>query len=185
MTEFELVIPAYNEGPTLAELIRRTVEAATSSGYSPDTFQLILVNNGSSDETQQILEELSAGELGQWFRFLTVSPNRGYGNGLWQGLKTARGRYVGWSHADLQCDPKDAFVAANVLQQHHATKLIIKGARSGRNKRDIFVSRVFELLARLILGLSVCEINAQPKVMPGTIIANARRLLGNQIGLIS
>ena len=47
---------------------------------------------------------------------MTVEVNQGYGYGLWQGLQASTAEYVGWSHADLQCDPNDAFRALQMIK---------------------------------------------------------------------
>ncbi|MEI7974239.1 MAG: glycosyltransferase family 2 protein [Bdellovibrio sp.] len=167
MLEFELVLPCYNESKSLEKLIRRSREAALKSGFSPESFQLVLVENGSLDSSAGVLKLLEQGDLAPWFRVVPVKPNRGYGNGLWRGLQTCKARFVGWSHADQQCDPQDAFRAYTELQKlEHGTggKFVVKGARHGRDPKDRFVSSVFEFLARIVLGQKLSEINAQPKV---------------------
>jgi glycosyltransferase involved in cell wall biosynthesis len=163
MRQFDLVVPAYNEGPTAEQLIDRAKAAAESAGYDHQAFQLIVVNNGSTDDTHQHLAALAQGPLAAWFQVVTVPQNRGYGHGLWAGLQTTQAKYVGWTHADMQCDPADAFRALQIARTRRRT--LVKGVRDGRAVADIAVSRTFEGLARLLLGLDAYEINAQPKVM--------------------
>ena len=165
MLQFELVLPAYNEEKNLPGLIERAVAAAEQHGHRADTFQLVVVENGSQDGSSRLLDELQEGSpLSPWFRVVKVPQNRGYGFGLWQGLQSTTAPYVGWSHADLQCDPNDAFRALQLASRESGRRLLVKGTRYGRGGKDRFVSRVFELLALLVLGLRVNEINAQPKV---------------------
>lgn len=175
MLEFELVLPAYNEGKTLPTLIGRAVEAAKTSGYSPERFQLVVVQNGSRDNSSEVLNDLKTGALGPWFRVVTVEQNQGYGYGLWQGLSSTSAPFVAWSHADMQCDPKDAFTALNLLRSEGGKSAIIKGVRFGRNWKDRFVSRVFEIFAFVLLGLKVYEINAQPKVFPRELLSSLKK----------
>src|SRR5262245_35537071 len=111
MLEFELVLPAYNEAKGLQNLIARAAEAARAANLTAERFKLVVVDNGSTDDTAAVLKKLESGELGPWFRTVSVMPNQGYGNGIWQGLKTTTAPVVAWSHADLQCDPKDALAA--------------------------------------------------------------------------
>ncbi|MEN9836304.1 MAG: hypothetical protein RL011_2497 [Pseudomonadota bacterium] len=176
MTVFELVVPAYNEEMNLPLVIKRCAESAVANGYNASNFQLIVVNNGSTDGSASVLREIKEGPLGQWFRVVNVHPNQGYGYGLNEGLKTTTAEFIGWSHADMQTDPTDAFRALKVLQ--NATKdggtsgVLVKGERHGRNWKDAMVSRVFARFAALILGLRVSEINAQPKVFERQLIRN-------------
>lgn len=171
MPQFELVVPAYNESKNLPLLIKRAAEAAQKENLTVSDFQFVIVNNGSHDDSFAVLKELSKGDLKSWFRVVNVDINQGYGFGVWQGLKSTTAPYVAWSHADMQCDPADAIKGYKRLLQQPGKNIFIKGVRSGRDWKDRFVSRVFETVGRLILGVKVYEINAQPKVFP-------RRLLG-------
>lgn len=166
---FELVVPAYNEAKNLPLLIQRTAAAAEEAGLSFGQFQLLVVNNGSQDDSAQVLEQLKSGSLGNWFRVVPVIKNQGYGFGLWSGLKETQAQFIGWSHADLQCDPANVFKALQVLREK-PSNTIVKGVREGRNWKDVFVSRVFESLALIILGLKIHEMNAQPKVFPRDLL---------------
>lgn len=161
---FELVVPAYNEEKNLEALIRRARQAATEDGHVEGSFRLIVVQNGSSDGSSAVLQQLARSDLGPWFRTVEIPVNQGYGYGIWEGLKTVRAPIVGWSHADQQCDPRDALRAARLVEAAGARRILVKGIRSGRHFADRFVSRTFELVARIVLGIMVFEMNAQPKV---------------------
>lgn len=162
--KFELVVPAYNEAKNLQMLISRTVEAAQKSGMSSKDFNLLVVNNGSADDSEFVLNELKKTDLADWFSIVKVPINQGYGFGILSGLKASQAPLVGWSHADLQCDPANAFTAMKIVSESIPGNVLVKGTRTGRNWKDIVVSRVFETIARVVLGLNVHEVNAQPKV---------------------
>ncbi len=171
--KFQLVLPCYNESKSLEKLIRRAQTAAQSNGFTEKTFQLVLVENGSKDESLKVMETLAAGELGKWFRIVSVPVNQGYGFGLWSGLKTCQADCVAWSHADQQCDPQDAFRALQILLESSRPTLV-KGIRSGRDWKDKFVTRVFEVLASILLFHKFSEVNAQPKVFPRALLAEIK-----------
>ena len=171
MKIFELVVPAYNEEKNLEILVNRAKSAAQANGFSHEQFGLVLVNNGSLDQTAAKLIEFEKNpELGPWIRVVNVTQNQGYGFGLLQGLQSVKAQFAAWSHADLQCDPNDAFKALSILQEHKSNKVILKGIRNGRDWKDKIVSRFFEFLCLLILGLRVYEMNAQPKVFDSSFI---------------
>ena len=174
MQEFELVVPAYNEAKNLSTLLDRAIDAAKNAGFDANKFKLVLVENGSTDESKQVLSELLSTERREWVRVVTVPVNQGYGFGLWAGLSSTTSPYVGWSHADLQCDTADAFIALTILKAANGTKHLVKGIREGRNWKDIFVSRVFETLAWLISGVHVKEMNAQPKIFPRELLTHLK-----------
>ena len=172
--EFELVVPAWNEAPSLPALVERFAEAAGRAGFTSDRFRLVLVDNGSTDGTATTIAGLCASPLGPWLNPVRIDVNRGYGNGLWVGLGRTTAEVVGWTHADLQCDPADAFRALAKLRAEGTQKALIKGRRVGRAWRDVAVSRTFELVASVVLGLRATEMNAQPKVFARTLLASFR-----------
>ncbi len=172
--EFELVVPAWNEAASLPALVERVVEAARSAGFKPGGFRLVLVDNGSTDDTVATIARLCAPPLGSWLLPVRVDVNRGYGNGLWVGLRRTTAEVVGWTHADLQCDPGDAFRAFAALRAAGTQQALIKGRRVGRAWRDVAVSRTFESVAAVVLGLRAGEVNAQPKVFARSLLAKFR-----------
>lgn len=175
MKKFELVIPAYNESKNLKKLIESVLESAKSVQLTSESFNLILVENGSTDNSSEVLNEILNENLKPWVRVVWVVKNQGYGFGLMSGLKEVNSEYVGWTHADLQCDPLNAFKALKViesLEESQRSKVLVKGVRFGRNWKDVFVSRVFETLALLVLGLKVNEMNAQPKVFSSKLLSS-------------
>ena len=175
MLEFQLVLPCYNESKSLSFLVMRAKEAAIQNGFNEKSFGLVLVENGSRDNSKVVLEQLKKSELGNWFQVVHVHPNVGYGNGVFQGLKTTSARYVGWSHADQQCDPLDAFKAySEVMNAKDSQKTVVKGHRHGRDPKDQFVSWVFQTLAKLFLGFPIKEINAQPKVFHRNLLQHLK-----------
>lgn len=171
MKKFELVIPAYNEEKNLEALLQRVIESAREFNFSPENFTLLLVENGSKDRSFDVMNELLQKNAWQeWVKVVRVVKNQGYGYGILSGLKESQSEFVGWTHADLQCDPRNAFLAVKLLEGQKQPKILVKGVRMGRDWKDKLVSRVFEFLAYIILGLRMYEMNAQPKVFPSRLL---------------
>lgn len=153
-----VVLPCYNEALGLPALVARYEE--TGRGVP---FELILVDNGSADETPQVLRELAVRH--PFVRTVRVVKNQGYGNGILTGLRAARGETVAWSHADWQTDPADVFRAWDVYRQSsHPQRILVKGRRSGRRLADRFITWGMQATATLLLRTPMYEINAQPKL---------------------
>lgn len=170
--QFELILPCYNESKSLEKILERTIKSAELAGFTPETFRLVLVENGSKDNSRVLMQEYkSSSPWAPWFSIVPIDVNQGYGYGIWTGLLSTTAPVIGWSHADQQCDPQDAFKALGILKSQSNAKVLVKGIRHGRSFKEIFVSRVFEFLAWIFLGFRFYEINAQPKVFP-------RQLLG-------
>lgn len=169
MTEFELVLPCYNEAKSLVAMVEKAITAATAAGQSIGSFRLVLVDNGSTDNSRAVMEQLLAGPSAAWIKIVRVEVNQGYGYGLARGLAATEAPVVGWTHADEQCHPADAFRALAGVRESSIPTLV-KGTRRKRNARDRFVSFVFACFARVILGIRYDEINAQPKIFPRELL---------------
>jgi glycosyltransferase involved in cell wall biosynthesis len=155
-----VVLPCYNEAESLPALLERY-----HAVWEDLPAELILVDNGSIDGTAQVLaRELLRPEYA-FARVVRVEKNDGYGRGILTGLRAARGEFLAFSHADMQCDAKDVFVAyGKLVEQADAQRVLVKGRRVGREFGPRLVTRGMSLLASIVLGRSLTDINAQPKV---------------------
>ena len=99
---FSLVIPAFNEQETVAALLQR-VEASLVQLHKP--FEVILVDDGSTDDTPRLL--LGAMKTRPWLRVLRLMKNTGQSAAFDAGFKAARGQVIATIDADLQNDPEE------------------------------------------------------------------------------
>jgi glycosyltransferase involved in cell wall biosynthesis len=151
-----IIIPCYNEAHSIPLLFKK-IEA-----IQKDYFEIILINNGSTDDTKNILKQLNVN-----FNITVVSlkENLGYGNGIIEGIKIANGKIISWTHADLQTDPKDVIDAYKFyIKQGDAKKFILKGKRINRKLIDRFFTFMMSLISSILLGAKLSDINAQPKM---------------------
>ena len=157
---FSIILPCYNEAENLPLLLARYREV-----WQDLPAELILVNNGSTDDTAQVLKrELSRPEF-SFTRTVSVAKNRGYGHGVFTGIQSARGEFIGFSHADLQCSPADLFKAyATLIQQPEPIRALVKGKRARRGLNAQLMTSTMSVLASTILVMRLTDINAQPKV---------------------
>lgn len=97
-----LVIPAYNEQETIQVLMQRVAHALQGLDQP---FEVIIVDDGSSDNTPQLLRAA----MGQypWLRVLRLAANAGQSAAFDAGFKAARGQVIATIDADLQNDPEE------------------------------------------------------------------------------
>jgi glycosyltransferase involved in cell wall biosynthesis len=158
--ELSIVLPCYNEAENLSPLLQRYADV-----WEDLPAELILVNNGSTDHSAEVLaRELAKPQLA-FARTVLVPKNRGYGHGIWTGLQTARGEFVGFSHADMQCSPADLFRAYHkVKAAADPARTIVKGRRARREFAAMLITNGMSFVASTVLGTRLTDINAQPKV---------------------
>lgn len=152
--KFSLVIPCYNEAASIPELVQRAAFVAELGDG-----EVILVNNGSTDASAQVLSEHV--RAGSGVRIVTVEVNQGYGFGILSGLAVAEAPIVGWTHADLQTDPADAVRALAVIDGIKGP-VFVKGRRYGRPTSDIVFTAGMSLFETILLRAPLRDINAQP-----------------------
>ncbi|MDC0345975.1 glycosyltransferase family 2 protein [Planktomarina sp.] len=152
--KFSLIIPCYNEAENIPFLLDRCKLTASHPGV-----EIILVNNGSTDGSEALFEKLLP--LYPGCRLLSLDHNKGYGGGIIAGLNIAKGDLLGWTHADLQTDPKDALTGLALLENTGSSSFI-KGRRYGRPFSDIFFTVGMSFFESLILSKPMWDINAQP-----------------------
>ena len=101
LVKYSLVIPCYNESDNLPILVERCQALLNIRA----DIEVLLVDNGSTDDTHEVLGCLLKG-LGQInLRTIRIHKNKGYGFGIISGLRECNGEVIGWTHADLQADP--------------------------------------------------------------------------------
>jgi len=152
-----LVIPCYDEAHTLPMLIRRIEESFAPAHET----EVVLVDNGSTDETPAIMASLAGHAI---IRTVRVDVNQGYGFGILAGLRAARGRYLGWTHGDMQADPADALKALDLIRAAGADGPYAKGRRYGRPLQDVVFTVGMSIFETLLLRTPLWDINAQPNI---------------------
>lgn len=155
-----LIIPCYNESANLGLLLGRCAELTKTDGVA-----VILVDNGSTDETPRVLNELLPGYPG--CRSIRVENNQGYGFGILSGLRAADTKLLGWTHADMQTDPVDARRGLELFVRHGAG-IFVKGRRYGRSFGDAFFTGGMSVFETMLLGRVMHDINAQPTLFSRT-----------------
>src|ERR687885_829504 len=153
-----IVVPIYNEAPTVDELYRRTVAALEPTLRA---FELIFVDDGSTDGTFARLERLH--ERDGRVRVVRFKRNFGQHPAMHAGFVRARGEIVVTMDADLQNEPEDI---PKLIEAVEAGGDVASGRR--RARRDSWgrtlPSRVINGMLRRFTGVAIsdfgCAFNA-------------------------
>jgi len=168
---FSLIIPCFNEEKNIPLLINKY-----RNFLKKKQNELILVDNGSIDQTGKVLKKLKRINI----KTCTVKKNKGYGNGLKKGIKFARGEVIIFSHADLEVDPKDIAKAIKIYQMQKPEikkKIFIKANRVNKLKNswtlsDIFFSYGLTFFTTLLFRRFLKDIHGQPVLFNKKILKN-------------
>jgi len=152
--KLSLIIPCYNEAANLPLLLERCKTLTAKPGV-----EVILVDNGSTDETPAVLLNLVPSYPG--CSTVRVEKNQGYGFGIISGLKVAKGEILGWTHADMQTDPQDALLGIELFDQY-GLDIFVKGQRYGRPLGDVVFTLGMSVFETLLMRKLLWDINAQP-----------------------
>lgn len=172
MIKLSIIIPCYNESGSIPKLFK----ACLSACEGRNDIEFVFVNNGSNDDTQNVLDQLLKQEVYHFGTSVLVSKNKGYGFGILQGLAHAKGQILSWTHADLQTDPRDVVLAYDRYHLELDLNIcIVKGQRKRRNIFDNIFTAGMSLISTLFLGQRLWDINAQPKIFHRELMGNLKK----------
>ena len=169
MLKISVVVPLYNEAPSLEELYRELTAALQGCGRS---YELILVDDGSTDDTFRILTELHARDG----RVCVVRLRRNFGQtaAFAAGFSRARGRLIVTSDGDLQNDPRDIPAMLDKIEEGHD---IVCGWRQDR--KDPWLTRrvpskIANWLISVTTGVKLHDYGCSLKVFRAEVLKSIR-----------
>ena len=161
--DLSLAIPCYNEEGSLRSTVLQLANSFREKGID---LELVLVDNGSEDQTGKIIDELI--DEGMPVVKGIVEHNKGYGYGVLCGLRLCRGKFVGFICADNQVDSGDVVKLYEIAAQTKTPKLlkVRRRFRMDGFKRKV-TSVAFNLIANILFGgLGSIDVNGNPKILP-------------------
>src|SRR3989344_1765246 len=160
-----IFFPTYNEEDSI---LRTVLEAEAVVKNITDTYEIIIVDDGSVDRTPQIAERLAAENAK--VRVVRHYRNQGYGAALWSGLQASRYEHVFFTDADLQFNVSELTKLTDFVPEYEA----VLGYRAPRH--DSFMRLLnawgWNKLNWLLFGLKVNDIDCAFKLFKRTTVAS-------------
>jgi glycosyltransferase involved in cell wall biosynthesis len=163
--DLTVVVPIRNEAPSLVELHREFTETLTAWGRA---YEIIVVDDGSTDDSFEILSRLQAGD--PRLRVIRLRRNFGQTAAFAAGFAHARGRLIVTSDGDLQNDPRD--IPAMVARLEAGADIVC-GWR--KDRKDAFISRrvpstLANLLISFVTGVHLHDYGCSLKIFRAEIV---------------
>ena len=155
--------PAYNDSATIASLV---ITALRTAATLTSDHEVIVVNDGSSDRTAEILEDLA--RVYPRLRVVTHPTNRGYGGALRTGFSTASKDVVFYTDGDAQYDPGEM----TALWRKMAPGVdLVNGYKISRSDplHRIFIGRLYHHIVKLMFGLKVRDVDCDFRMLRRSI----------------
>lgn len=150
-----VVVPVYNEEGNVAELHREIKEVCEASQYE---YEIIFINDGSSDKTEEICKTLSP------LKYIALRRNFGQTAAMDAGIKAAQYDYIVTMDGDRQNNPADIPMMIQYLEEHNLD--VVSGWRKNRKDKPLkkFTSRGANFLRYLLVHDGIHDSGCSLKV---------------------
>ena len=163
-TEVSIIIPAYNEAQTIGDIVSRI------RALYPD-FEIIVVNDGSTDDTAVIAEEAGATVYSHPY-------NIGNGAAIKSGIRAASGDILVFMDADFQHNPEDIETMLNNFPEYD----MVVGARSNKDQTSLgraIGNKIYNRLASYVAKFEVQDLTSGFRAIKADVAKQFIYLLPN------
>lgn len=167
-----MFFPAYNDAPSLPALIDKTFAVLAEH---VDDYEVIVVNDGSYDNTGEVLQALRA-KHGPRMRVVTHESNRGYGGALRSGFRSATKELVFYTDGDGQYDVGELPLLLSLMEPRVG---LVNGYKLERNDpwHRIWIGNIYNRFARFLFRIKLRDVDCDFRLI--------RRQLLDEIHLTS
>jgi glycosyltransferase involved in cell wall biosynthesis len=170
MKKLSIIIPAYNEAPTLQQLVEKIVAV-----HFPIDYEIILVDDHSQDRTYEIARLLRSQDSSGRIRILRNEENRGKGYSILRGLREAQGDIVVVQDADFEYDPSELPRLLEPLLEGRAqviygSRFLKGGVPQGMAFPNYIANGFLTWITNLLYGTHLTDMETCYKIVPKSLM---------------
>ena len=182
-----VIMPVYNEQTTLEEIVHRVRSVNLNSAFiltqselkqqvsGSVSLEIVIVDDGSTDDTRQILDRLRDEEADD-LRIVYHQHNQGKGAALRTGFQHATGDIFIIQDADLEYDPRDYVKLMSPILEGHCSVVygsrFLGGPRSAMSWSHMLGNRSLTLMTNLLFGTILSDMETCYKCFRREVIEN-------------
>jgi glycosyltransferase involved in cell wall biosynthesis len=171
-TKLSIIIPAYNEGRTIHLILDRVAEVQLITNIEKE---LILVNDCSTDNTEEVLLAYMEAHPGLNMQYYKHEVNKGKGAAIHLGIQKATGQYLIMQDADLEYDPEEINFLLKPVVRGDAD--VVYGSRflGGNSHRILFFwhsigNKFLTRLSNMLSNLNLTDMETCYKLFKTSVI---------------
>ena len=173
MPELSVVISALNEQKTVENVLKKILQVFDKHTIDGE---VVFLDNHSADKTGKLADEVARKDRRVRVIHRIDLSNKDLGSSLREGLEKARGNYMLIMDCDLSHSPEEI---PNLLKHKNEADIIvgsrfIKGGKADMSMKRAMISRSYNLLAKLLLGINVKDITTGFKLYNRKVIRNLK-----------
>ena len=180
ISELSVFLPTYNEEGSIKEVVLKTKKVLQEVAGK---WEIIVINDGSSDSTRKIVEGLQKDDLK--IRLVDHDKNRGYGASFKSGLYNSKYNWIAFIDSDGQFDFVEITKFIQKQKETNADLVIGYYKKRRVSKFKIITSKIWELSVFVFFGLKVHDIDCGFKLISKEVVDKIPRLESERGAFIS
>ena len=159
-----VLIPVFNEEEAITDTLTLVHRTFSAMG---EQFEILVINDGSTDNTAEILAKVSYPEL----TVINKKHNRGYGAAMKTGIRAAKGELIAITDADGTYPIADFPLLLSEMKKHNADMVV--GARTKKGAKIPLIRKpakaIVALLANALTGMRIPDNNSGMRIFTKTL----------------
>jgi glycosyltransferase involved in cell wall biosynthesis len=163
--KISVVICAYNEERSIGKVFEKLRSLA-------EFFEIVVVNNGSTDKTAQVISENM--KLDSRIKLIEIKKNKGLGHGFTQGVYATTGDIIVRQDADLEYDPFELMAIVEPILSGYASvcfgsRMLVRKAHKAQYFYNYLANKLFTFIADLLSNLNITDVETAAKAFDGNL----------------